>query len=735
MGITLEARDRASKELKEVGKSGQASAKAIAAGFILAQAAIAAFRAGARLAVDTVKSITTDVGRMGDDFAKASRRVGVGVEVLSAWSFVADLAGTSIDAVERSLGRLARNALSVADGTGQSGRAFARLGVDVRGTDGQLKDLDALLLELSDGFTRVESRTERAALAQEIFGRSGRALIPILEQGSAAIRAQVEEAKSLGVVFSAEAAAGAEAFVDAQVRLRAAITGIKIAIGNELLPTLTVGLERVAKLISENREEIASAAVDLAKRIGVGIFDAVEFTAVTIAELLDIARNAVELLPGANTQREKRIAELERALGAERAATARRLLAREDMGTAIAAQRADEIVGSSRIPRIVALREELTALRREMEEGSAETVQTFFDDLREKMAGAKDLLAGSMGDPGEAKSDGASVGSAYGEGFEKSLSDMDFSEISRQFEREIDLLRATTERERLVLKIDAQISDVLSQIPPERIQFMGMDAEFDRLVVALQEYKAASLDAFDATDRGLEKTRVEIQKTGNAWTEAARSRQVELDRLQTEEDRRTIGGGFSQAVEQNLAASRSFGEQLGGSLIPTLTQSFNSLFDAIVLGSVSAKDAFRDMALDMAKMAQRLAMQELVMQLVGAFFPSVGRYGGTAAGATGVDTGVSAQASTQYAGAKGAIVTRPTLALIGEAGPERVMPLDRAPGARPLDRGGGDMSVTINVYQQPGEDSNALVERMLARLRQHGGYRRAMRSQMGSGLS
>ena len=45
-------------------------------------------------------------------------------------------------------------------------------------------------------------------------------------------------------------------------------------------------------------------------------------------------------------------------------------------------------------------------------------------------------------------------------------------------------------------------------------------------------------------------------------------------------------------------------------------------------------------------------------------------------------------------GATGGIVTRPTLALIGEAGPEAVIPLNRTPGSSPL---GGMGGITINV--------------------------------------
>jgi len=57
----------------------------------------------------------------------------------------------------------------------------------------------------------------------------------------------------------------------------------------------------------------------------------------------------------------------------------------------------------------------------------------------------------------------------------------------------------------------------------------------------------------------------------------------------------------------------------------------------------------------------------------------------------------------KYGGAEGAIVNRPTLALIGEAGPEMLVPLHRAPGASPLPNGGGGVIVIENVIVLDGE--------------------------------
>jgi hypothetical protein len=75
--------------------------------------------------------------------------------------------------------------------------------------------------------------------------------------------------------------------------------------------------------------------------------------------------------------------------------------------------------------------------------------------------------------------------------------------------------------------------------------------------------------------------------------------------------------------------------------------------------------------------------------------------------------------SSPFRGATGGIVTRPTLAVIGEAGPEAVVPLNRAPGASPLPGGGGGMSVTVNMA--PGASGSDVVAARQGYMRTHGG--------------
>lgn len=63
------------------------------------------------------------------------------------------------------------------------------------------------------------------------------------------------------------------------------------------------------------------------------------------------------------------------------------------------------------------------------------------------------------------------------------------------------------------------------------------------------------------------------------------------------------------------------------------------------------------------------------------------------------------------AGAAGAIVSRPTVALIGEAGPEALVPLENAPGARPLNGVGGDNGELLQEIKRMNQMLGAMANR------------------------
>lgn len=203
----------------------------------------------------------------GDALDKMSARVGVSVEFLSALSHAAQLGGTDLATMEASIRRLQRSAYDATRGLSTATDAFAALGVEVRGADGQLKSTEQLFMESATALSQLENETQKAALATMLFGQAGTQLLPMLKGGRDGLMAMMEEAKELGIVMSTEDATAAAELTDAWTRLKTSLNMTVIRIGGALAPMLTELAKRVRKVVSpviewikENRTLVVTVA-------------------------------------------------------------------------------------------------------------------------------------------------------------------------------------------------------------------------------------------------------------------------------------------------------------------------------------------------------------------------------------------------------------------------------------------------------------------------------------------
>ena len=121
----------------------------------------------------------------------------------------------------------------------------------------------------------MEDASTRAALAQDIFGRSGTELLPLFTQGEQGMAALREQAQQLGVVMSGDAATAAADFADAQNELKSALSGVFLEVGSKIVPQLT---KFVRKVIAWKPQIIAffTKIVDAAKPFFGAFKDGVE---------------------------------------------------------------------------------------------------------------------------------------------------------------------------------------------------------------------------------------------------------------------------------------------------------------------------------------------------------------------------------------------------------------------------------------------------------------------------
>ena len=216
--------------------------------------------------------VTITTAAAGDSARKTAQSVSVTTEEYQELAFAAKIAADATDQeLNVALKTQARNAEAASRGTGEAVEVYKMLGVEVKDASGKLKGQVQLLEETAEAFKTGAAAGRETAFAQKIFGESGTKLIPLLSKGSAGIRELRNEAQSLGLVMSDEAAKAGEDFNDTMTELGAIATGLRNTLGSALLPIFTQMAEATRDWFISNREMIQLRLEDWASRVADGI--------------------------------------------------------------------------------------------------------------------------------------------------------------------------------------------------------------------------------------------------------------------------------------------------------------------------------------------------------------------------------------------------------------------------------------------------------------------------------
>lgn len=272
VSIILQAKDQASAAIKQAGAAARSSLGGLQGRIDAGNAAVGKFneRWGAALQttrmvgagmtavgggiVGGLMAMTKQAATYGDEIAKASKKTGMTTEDISRLRYAAERSGVGFGGLESALARMARSASEAAGGAEMYSEAYDRLGVSVTDANGELKGGEQLFREVAEGLKNVDNATERAALAQEIFGRSGAQLLPLLNEGEAGIKKLGDRAEELGMVLSGKAAKDSERFNDALEDLKDTGTTIAMTLGQTLMPTIAEIAEKVSEAVGRWRE-------------------------------------------------------------------------------------------------------------------------------------------------------------------------------------------------------------------------------------------------------------------------------------------------------------------------------------------------------------------------------------------------------------------------------------------------------------------------------------------------
>lgn len=283
--------DKADTAIKHTKHEAEEGAKGFAV-LVEAARALAAVEL-ARQAAEWVEGIVTTATAL----EHTAAATGLSTDELQEWNLGAKEAGISGEEFTMSLRKLSSAIAGGADEAGTQGKVFAKLKIQTKDAAGNVRSLSDILPEIADHFKNTADGAGKAALAQELFGRQGARLIPLLNKGAEGIQELHKDFEDLGGGFRPEAIERAAEFEKQTARLSVAFDGLKSRLAIALLPKLTTLLETSAHLAAafgdwaSSTTLLESGVSSLATAIGIALWGALapflgpalEFVAIFLA--------------------------------------------------------------------------------------------------------------------------------------------------------------------------------------------------------------------------------------------------------------------------------------------------------------------------------------------------------------------------------------------------------------------------------------------------------------------
>ena len=212
--------------MQQFGVSADGAGKALA-GAGVAAGALAAVKFG-QFAIDAANEVTELAGTV-RDFQRAS---GASAEDSSRWVAALDDLGIAADKGGAAAFKLGRE-------IAQGGDKLREFGIEIERNRDGTPDLTGTLLNAADAFKETDSQAEKAELAMALFGKAGKDLIPLLEQGHAGLKRFFEGAEVGGQIFSQDQLDHARQYELAIDDLQDSIPRVSHGSGLATIPVLT----------------------------------------------------------------------------------------------------------------------------------------------------------------------------------------------------------------------------------------------------------------------------------------------------------------------------------------------------------------------------------------------------------------------------------------------------------------------------------------------------------------
>ena len=215
----------------------------------------------AAFAVDRIRALVASTVEWADELATTASRLGVSTDALQELQFIAERSDVSTEALASGMQKLQVNLGQASVAGSTAAKQFRAMGIDVRDSNGQVRSSTAVLTDAAERISHMGSQAERSAAAVQLFGRGGIELLPLLQQGGAAVADLSAEYAALGVQVDGTAINALENADDAFVRIKYSTRALAADFVARLVPAIEWVQEKVSGMSRWFREGRNSAQV------------------------------------------------------------------------------------------------------------------------------------------------------------------------------------------------------------------------------------------------------------------------------------------------------------------------------------------------------------------------------------------------------------------------------------------------------------------------------------------
>ena len=256
---------------KEAGeKSGKNFGESLAKGLKTTAAvitgAMAAATAGAVAAGKAFVDSAKQTANMADEIDKTSQKLGLSSKSYQEWDYVMKICGTEMSSMTTGLKTLTNKLDDAKNGSESAQAMFSALGISLE--DISTMSREDLFAKTISGFQSMADSTERAALANDLFGKSGQNLAPLFNMSADATQELITKANDLNMIMSDDAVKSGASYKDSLTTLEGAMTGLKNNIMSQFMPSLTTMTEGFAEAVNgKGTEKLTKGIKDLMKKL------------------------------------------------------------------------------------------------------------------------------------------------------------------------------------------------------------------------------------------------------------------------------------------------------------------------------------------------------------------------------------------------------------------------------------------------------------------------------------